>query len=331
MVNPFPKITVITPSFNQADFLEETIRSVLDQNYPNLEYIIIDGGSTDNSVNIIRNYESRLSYWVSEKDNGQSHAINKGLKKASGDIISWLCSDDLYLPDTLHEVARLFTANPDVCLLHGKSVLFGNRKKEQTIGGDFKDLPLRYFAVIPYPQPSSFFRRKVIEDTGMMDENLHFGMDYDLLVRIALSYPILPVDQTLSRYRLHSSSKTVSQLEKFAGDWIRVYSRFLRSVPGTEQIITFLQGHGFYAADTISYNHTREFTAPELKRINSHFLFNQLVIYYEIYNRKMIHKILKLIQETDPKFYKEQNLRKVEIRKNLFPPVIVHFVRTFTR
>ena len=331
MVKEYPKISVITPSYNQADFLEETILSVLNQNYPNLEYIIIDGGSTDRSVEIIKKYEKHLSYWVSEKDNGQSHAINKGLQHATGEIICWLCSDDLHVSDTLHTVAELFQLNPEIALLHGTSILFGNRRKEQITGADFKDLPLRYYAIIPFPQPSSFFKRKVIEETGMLDESLHFGMDYDLLVRIALCYPILPVNKVLSRYRLHSSSKTVSQFKNFAGDWIKVFSRFLRSVDGTEKHISFLKENDFYHEDSTKYKHLKEFNETDLRRIHSHFLFNQLVIYYEVYDRKMIHKILVLIKETDPVFYKEYNLRKVEMRKNLFPPVIVHFVRTFIR
>ena len=331
MENKFPKITVITPSYNQAEFLEETIQSVLQQNYPNLEYIIIDGGSTDHSVDIIRKYEKHLSYWVSEKDDGQSHAINKGLKQASGEIISWLCSDDLYVPGTLLEVSRFFSLHPEIALMHGKSVLFGNRRKELTIGGDIKDLPLRYFAVIPYPQPSSFFRRQVIDESGLLDESLHFGMDYDLLIRIALSYSIQANDKILSRYRLHSSSKTVSQFRNFAGDWIRVYSRFLRSLPEAGSTLQLMKSNGFYEDGDQFYKHTRKFSEEELKRINSHFLYNQLVIYYEVYDRKMIHKILKLIVATDTQFYKEYNLRKVEMRKKLFPPVIIHFVRTFIR
>ena len=119
MVKEHPKISVITPSYNQADFLEETILSVLNQNYPNLEYIIIDGGSTDRSVEIIKKYEKHLSYWVSEKDDGQSHAINKGLQHATGEIICWLCSDDLHVSDTLYTVAELFRLNPEIALLHG--------------------------------------------------------------------------------------------------------------------------------------------------------------------------------------------------------------------
>src|SRR5262249_46923914 len=116
----YPRITIITPSFNQAQFFEQTIASVLDQNYPNLEYIIIDGGSQDHSVEIIRKYDHRLAYWVSEKDRGQTHAINKGLERATGDIIAYLNSDDFYLAGTLHRVAEYFQQHPDVDLLHGR-------------------------------------------------------------------------------------------------------------------------------------------------------------------------------------------------------------------
>src|SRR5262245_38608843 len=140
-----PRITVITPSFNQGAFIESTIQSVLNQNYPNLEYFVIDGGSTDNSVDVIRKYESAITYWVSEKDSGQSEAINKGLKRAGGEIISWLCSDDLYVPEALQKVAALFQKHADSVMIHGKSVLFDERERETVKGAEEIDLHLRYF------------------------------------------------------------------------------------------------------------------------------------------------------------------------------------------
>src|SRR5437763_884238 len=126
----FPKITVITPSYNQGKFLEETIVSVISQGYPNLEYMLIDGGSTDNSIDIIKKYRTYFSYWISEKDSGQSEAINKGLKKATGEIISWLNSDDLYTAGCLQHVAEHFAKHREAALVHGKTILFGDRKKE---------------------------------------------------------------------------------------------------------------------------------------------------------------------------------------------------------
>ena len=115
----YPKISIITPSYNQGQFLEQTILSILSQDYPNLEYIIMDGGSSDNSVEIIRKHEDNLTYWVSEPDKGQSDAINKGFQRATGDILTWLNSDDYYLPGTLHTVAEYFTQHPDVECIYG--------------------------------------------------------------------------------------------------------------------------------------------------------------------------------------------------------------------
>src|SRR6185295_16519519 len=119
------KLSIITPSFNQAQFIEETILSVLDQNYENLEYIVIDGGSTDNSVDIIKKYESRIAYWISEKDQGQAHALNKGLARATGDIVAYLNSDDLYLPEAFARVIEYFNQHPQCQWLCGDTVVFG--------------------------------------------------------------------------------------------------------------------------------------------------------------------------------------------------------------
>src|SRR5258708_366492 len=128
------RISIITPSFNQGDYIEETIQSVLSQKYGDLQYIIVDGGSIDNSVSIIKKYEKYLSYWISAKDDGQTNAINKGLNIADGEIISWLCSDDLYVENALTGVADYFNDHPDISFLHGKTILFGGGKGEQIKG-----------------------------------------------------------------------------------------------------------------------------------------------------------------------------------------------------
>jgi len=327
----YPRISIITPSFNQGKYLEECILSVLNQNYPDLEYIIIDGGSTDESVDIIKKYADSITYWESEKDRGQSHALNKGLSRCSGEIISWLCSDDLYLPGALHKVAGLFAESPESCLVHGKTILFGQGRKEIIKGANKDDLPLKYFSIIPFPQPSSFFRKKVIDEQGMLDESFHFGMDYDLLIRIALHYPILQTEHIFSRYRLHSESKTVKILPSFADDWSKVFIKFLRSVDGGEKFIQELKIAGISSIDTDKYIHQKKFSREELTTIYCHFLLNQLIIYYEVLNRPQCNKFLSMIKATDHRFYKKYRLGRINLRIRFFPGVLIRLFRKLRR
>ncbi len=327
----YPRITIITPSFNQGIYLEECIQSVISQGYPETEFIVIDGGSTDNSVEVIKKHESKITYWISEKDRGQSHAINKGLERSTGEIVSWLCSDDLYLPGALHKAAELFSANPDTGLIHGKTILFGENRKEIIKGADLTDLPLKYFSIIPFPQPSSFFRKKVIDEQGQLDETFHYGMDYDLLIRIALHYPILPVDFIFSKYRLHAESKTVRLLPAFAKDWSKVFLKFMRSVDGGEIFIKSLSEIGIADSNKGVYKHNKVFHLNNLKTIFCHFLLNQLVIYYEVLNTNESKKFLKLIYATDPQFYHTYELGKINFRIRYLPTSLLEKLRKYKR
>ncbi|MBN1919396.1 MAG: glycosyltransferase [Verrucomicrobia bacterium] len=184
-----PLVSIITPSHNHAAFLEETIRSVLAQDYPNIEYIVVDGGSTDGSVEIIKRYGDRIARWVSEPDEGQSHAINKGFRMATGEIVAWLNSDDLYFPDAVSTAVKCFVADERLGLVYGHGV-FVDRD------GGF----LRYFTEVePYDafrlrncsdyimQPTTFFRRDALLDVGLLNESLHYAMDWDLWCRFAES------------------------------------------------------------------------------------------------------------------------------------------------
>lgn len=210
----YPTISIITPSYNQGQFLEETILSVLNQDYPNLEYLIIDGGSTDNSVDIIKKYEKHLTYWVSEKDRGQTYAINKGFKRATGDIVNWLNSDDVLLPCAISNIVHYFTSNPMVDFAYGDYVLvdsFGRvivPRKE--IDFDFNIL---LYSGCFIQQPTCFFRRRVIDKIGLLDEAQDFYMDYEFYLRAAQNGFIFHnMRKPLVRFRCHPVSKTVSRL-----------------------------------------------------------------------------------------------------------------------
>lgn len=210
MGNNYPKISIITPSYNQGQFLEETILSVLNQNYPNLEYIIIDGDSTDNSVEIIKKYEKHLAYWVSEKDNGQAHAINKGFKKATGDIVCWINSDDLLIKGALKTIANYFLSNPDVQFVNGytlridkdSKILFNNHIMKQSV----------FFAkqgVFNIAQQSMFWKKELFAKIGFLDESFRAEMDKEFLIRILeAKIKIGHINKTLGAIRIHDSTKT---------------------------------------------------------------------------------------------------------------------------
>lgn len=204
------KISIVTPSFNQAAFIERTILSVINQNYPNLEYIIIDGGSNDGSVEIIKKYEKHLTYWVSEKDKGQSHALNKGFSKASGDIFAYLNSDDIYLPNTLSIVAQKFQENENIDIIYGHAKLIdqNDNKIGLCVALPYK-LKEHMNGVFSIPQPSSFWRKKVYEKLGGFNIDNHSCMDAEFFaLASAYNFRFKNINMVLAGFRVHASSKT---------------------------------------------------------------------------------------------------------------------------
>ena len=238
----FPKISVVIPSYNQGQFLEETILSVIDQKYPNTEIFVVDGGSKDNSVEIIKKYEQHIAWWVSEKDKGQSDAINKGFARVTGDIATWLCSDDLFTERTLDRVAELFSSLPaDVGVVYGGTILFGVGFPTRESFGYENAGAERYLAGQAFPQPSSFIKTKYLQEAGAwVREDLHLGMDYDLFARLGSVCKFHSVKEIFSHYRLHDASKTVSQHSRLIEDWTRTFSNLCRNF-GWNDILGKLQ------------------------------------------------------------------------------------------
>jgi len=203
-----PLVSIVTPSYNQAKFLEETIISVLRQDYPRLEYIIIDGGSTDGSVEIIKKYESKLAYWISEKDRGQTHAIIKGFAKARGSILGWLCSDDLLEPSMVSTSVHFLSTYSQAGMTFGDRVRIdekGNIYSLQRFPA-FKKWFLAWGFSIP--QETTLFQRKVYEAAGGLDESLQMAMDFDLWCKISMISSIMHIPAYLGRFRRHASNKS---------------------------------------------------------------------------------------------------------------------------
>jgi glycosyltransferase involved in cell wall biosynthesis len=226
----YPKISVVTPSFNQGHFLERTILSVLNQNYPNLEYVIMDGGSTDESPEIIRKYERYLSYWVSERDRGQADGINKGFSRASGEILAWLNSDDLYLPNALHQVASAMTHDRSI------QVLYGNLYRIDADDHILEEKRLTPFSGLGYlyggcdlAQPSAFWRREIFSAVGGLKEEIAFSMDTDLFFRFVLACARFRfLREFLACFRVQPSSKTSRLQEISKSDNLKIRGTYLK-------------------------------------------------------------------------------------------------------
>jgi glycosyltransferase involved in cell wall biosynthesis len=233
-----PKISLVTPSFNQGRYLEETIQSVLSQNYPNLEYYIIDGGSTDDSVKIIHKYASRISGWVSEPDRGQSHAINKGLARCSGDIFGWINSDDLLMPGALFEIAGVYKSNPST-IICGNVINFDNETQKEMLIIQ-KGLSLKGVMAIPvsntiWHQPGIFFPMNKVRNFGWLDESLKYSFDEDLLLGVLYKTEVTYLDIPVAKFRLHPTSKTVSEFTLFLPEVDKVINKHLDQIKPHEK------------------------------------------------------------------------------------------------
>jgi glycosyltransferase involved in cell wall biosynthesis len=207
-----PLVTIITPSYNQGNFIEETIQSVLSQEYPNIEYIVVDGGSTDNTLEILRKYSDRLR-WISEPDRGQSHAINKGFQMARGEIVGWLNSDDIYLPGAIGKVVSSFNSNPEIMMVYGEGNIIdetGRVKRRFPHTEKQYDLWKLIYCSDYILQQTTFFRRCIFDTIPMLDEALCFGMDWDLFIRIGKRFPVGYIPEFLGSVREYSETKTSS-------------------------------------------------------------------------------------------------------------------------
>lgn len=249
---PLPLVSIITPSFNQSGFLKSTIESVLAQDYPRLEYIVVDGGSTDGSVEVIKAYAHRLAWWVSERDQGQTDAINKGFARAKGEILAWINSDDTYNPGAVGCAVKCLMENPQAALVYSdcdyideQGRVIGRFPAAQT---DYARLRRGYVHI---PQQTMFFRSRYWREVGPLDPTFYFAMDYDLWTRLAARAPLKYIaGQTWANFRLHASGKTTTEDDRCWPEMLRVHYR---------------DGGGFFSPIVAKY-HLRKIIGPLWKR-----------------------------------------------------------------
>lgn len=223
----WPRISVVTPSYNQGRFIEETIRSVLLQGYPDLEYIIVDGGSTDASLETIRSYEPWLAYSVSEPDRGQTHAIKKGWARATGDVVAYINADDFYLHGAIFAAARAFSVRPDAGMVYGTALIVDDQGQALR-AWEAQPFDLRTMLTVGsiVPQPSTFFSAAALKEAGSLNDEWHMIMDYELCIRLGIQYPAVCIPQTLASFRAHEGSKSRRRFEAMAHELIEFVKTF---------------------------------------------------------------------------------------------------------
>jgi glycosyltransferase involved in cell wall biosynthesis len=306
-LSTYPKITIITPSFNQGEYIEETIKSVLNQNYPNLQYIVIDGGSTDNTIEVIKKYESQISFWVSEKDNGQSNAINKGLKMAEGDIVNWLNSDDQLGSNALFDIAKLYQSKPLCYLFVGQTEFFSKEKVYGTGGKIIFKTRENTFAFGQVNQPAMFYRTEAVKKIGYLNESLHYCMDVDWWLKYLLNYDLTTIAESNSiwaKFRLHDESKTVSNLSAFKKEKYKIYKtifQFYGLIPSTRNVEILYQ----YPPTTLQLK----------KACNYYYLWRSDELMLEKKNKKSIW----FLKKVNPfLLINSEKKRYLAVLKNLF-------------
>jgi glycosyltransferase involved in cell wall biosynthesis len=257
-VKYWPKISIVTASYNQGQYIEETIRSVLLQNYPNLEYIIIDGGSTDNTVEIIKKYDKWITYWVSEPDQGQTHAINKGFRKVSGEITNWLNSDDYLYPKAAYEIGKFFLDNPEIHFMHGSGSYVNDEGKVWSARKKFDHMEARQITHFCYDlQPACYYRTEVFKEIGYLNEEMHLQMDTEFFIRIALNFQIKRNLVNICYFREHDQRKSHVGYSKkdftdFPTEYHRVFGKVINSLSFDEEDKKMLEVSGLlYETDDI--------------------------------------------------------------------------------
>jgi len=315
----YPKISIITPSYNQGIFLEETILSVLNQNYPALEYIVIDGGSTDNSVSILEKYADRITYWISEPDKGQADAINKGFKIATGEIVAWLNSDDCYEENTLNIVAKHFINAPDINFLFGDCNFYVEAEHYEHLNKiNLVNFAAKQLGQFPYSQPSCFFKNNLLKRCGYLDTDLHYCLDVDLFIRFALNGKMAYTPHILSKFRIHDQSKTTNYWDRFLNEWVIIYSKTLRTINASKHI-DYAKGLEIYHEDDNIYTPcTNSFKTDDINKSFIYFLQRQMSVVFPNNITIKNYKKLDIIEQVLSDINDKQLVKSIYLRKNQY-------------
>ncbi len=252
--------------------------SIIGQGYPNLEYIIMDGGSKDETVEVIKKYQEHITYWVSEKDNGQSDAINKGLKMATGDIVAWLNSDDIYTDGTLLAIGEAFANNPSTGIIYGDVESFFPDGKTEVWKNNFA--PADFFSRVSIHQPAVFWRRNLHETHGYLDASFYYLMDYDLWARLFFNVPSMRMEKTLARFRVHDGAKTGQNPIGLYDDYRRVLSRIARALPDGSLLAKLKQLDVYHNPEEAVYPSFRALTPTEEQQLLDEYLHSYIVQEY---------------------------------------------------
>jgi len=233
-----PLVSVVIPSYNQGVYIEETIRSIVLQNYPRVEIIVIDGGSTDTTVEVIRKYEPWLAHWVSEKDAGQANAINKGLAVARGEIVTWLNSDDLLLPGALRRLAKAYGEKPHAFFVSPVEHFLDGTEKSRVFEPQnvtHRELIEFWSGRVRWNDPGTFYTREVLEAVGRIDESFRYSFDYEFVLRVSKRFEAAYLAEPTTRFRVHAASKTVSEGDRFIYETARASQAYWGGVAGVDR------------------------------------------------------------------------------------------------
>jgi glycosyltransferase involved in cell wall biosynthesis len=321
--NDWPKISIVTPSYNQGEFIEVTIRSVLAQNYPHLQYIIIDGGSSDQTVSIIKKYDSLINYWISEKDSGQCNAINKGLQLANGEIFNWLNSDDLLEEGALYKVALAFKNNPVDCVI-GDCRHFNNEDNSTHAIGhtQLSENTEKTICHLGMGQPSTYYKLDFVKASHGLNEQLHYAMDtnlwYQFLVQKGVEKAIY-IPEIFSHFRLQANSKTVAEETCFLNDVNAIRYALLKSCDCPKVVLDF-----FKEPTNTAYKGNWVVDKIEPNKLIGYFAHYVGTEYYSSYNYKKAMECYHIAKQYG---IKDKALMKQYYKIKYIPKSILNFIR----